>query len=169
MTAAPATATRLARLLADAFRDREALEARAADVRRLTELSSQRALTRDEVVVLAVHLHGWYTALEAFLERVARLVDETVPSGSAWHSDLVVQMCVEVPGLRPRVLDPELEIPIAELRKFRHFFRNAYVLELDPKRVLEVATVLHAVHATCIAGLDGLGVHLRAVLAELAR
>lgn len=169
MTEVPATATRLARLLVEVERDRAALDKRTADVRRLAARSRDAPLSNDDCIVIAAHLHGWYTAFETLLERIARLVDETVPSGASWHSELVAQMCIDVPGLRPRVLDPVLEPSIAELRKFRHFFRNAYVLELDSGRVMATAATLERVHPQAIAGIDELRAHVRGVLQEISR
>jgi hypothetical protein len=164
----PATAARLARLLADLERDRTALFRRAEDVTRLAERVGTTS-RQDDVIVLAVHVHGWYTALETLLERVAKLVDTAVPEGSSWHAELIAQMCVEVPGLRPRVVDPGLEVPLGEIRKFRHFFRNAYVLELDPNGVLRVARLVEQAHPKTAAGIQDLSAHVQGVLGHLSR
>lgn len=59
------------------------------------------------MLVAAVNVHGWYTALETLLGRVARLLDESVPEGPAWHADLLAQMSTQVPGVRIALLSPE--------------------------------------------------------------
>ncbi len=111
----------------------------------------------------ATWVHGWYTGLETALERVARLVDETVPAGPSWHAELVAQLRVEVPGVRPAVVPSEAVSDLTELRKFRHFFRNAYLVDFDPARIeAVVARVLHC-HAPVRRGLDDLLEHTRAV------
>lgn len=165
----PAALTRLARLRADLVPDRDALEARAKEARTLLEMSrSGGAMPRAELVLLAVNLHGYYTALETALERIGRLFDEDVPLGPSWHQELVEQMRVAVPGLRPPVLAGELLPDLHELRRFHHFFRNAYVLDLDPAKVTGHAERLDALHPRITECLDEFGRHLDAVLAELA-
>src|SRR5262249_26102388 len=120
MTDSPATAARLARLLRELGGDVLGLDARAAETSALLSTCGSATPLRNTIIVVAVNIHGWYTALEAALERTARLLDETVPSGPGWHADLVSQLASAVPGLRPAVVDPDLEIALAELRKFRH-------------------------------------------------
>ena len=117
---------------------------------------------------MGVNLHAYYTALETLLERVARLVDEDVPSGATWHRDLLSQMRIELPGLRPRAIPPELVTDIDELRKFRHFFRNAYVLDLDPVRTVAHGERVLRVHPALARDIAGLFEHLEAVRQVLA-
>lgn len=108
--------------------------------------SDATALSRAELTLLAVNLHAFYTALETLLERIAVLLDEEVPKGSAWHLELLDQMTVEVPGLRPAPVPDAIVADLQELRRFRHFFRNAYVLDLDPARVREHAQRVARIH-----------------------
>jgi hypothetical protein len=169
VTSSPGTAARLARLLAEIAIDAEALDARAADLSALVERVGGRAPSRDEVLLVAVNLHGWYTGLETLLERVARLLDDTVPVGPSWHSELLAQMMVEVPGLRPSVLSTAAAGDLAELRRFRHFFRNAYVLRFDADKVIAHAERVRRVQPTAKQGIASLQEHLREVLAELAK
>jgi len=162
MAPEPRTLSRLSRLLADTARDAEALDARHAELRgqipRWTE-----SPTRADLVVAAVDVHAWYTGLETLLERVARLLDEDVPTGPAWHAELLAQMRVEVPAVRPAVL-PEGAVPdLEELRKFRHFFRNAYAVELDAELVRAQAERVLAIHAEVASALRTFTAHLEAV------
>lgn len=165
MTAEPSALARLARLRDELEIDRAALNARAAET---ASLLAEPALSRERVIVLAVNLHGYYTALEALFERVARLLDESVPVGPTWHVDLVAQMQTDVPSLRPPVVPPSAAGSLHALRKFRHFFRNAYVLELDEQKTRAQAETLVAVHASVSASLDAFRAHLLATLAALA-
>ena len=144
----PAALIRLARLRTDLAPDREALKARFAEAAKLLEeLLRAGELSRADLVLLAVNLHGYYTALETALERIARLYDEELPSGPAWHRELVEQMRIAVPGLRDPVVPAHRVADLHELRRFRHFFRNAYVLDLDVARVREHAQRLVDVHS----------------------
>jgi hypothetical protein len=65
------------------------------------------------------------------------------------------------------VLSPDANADMQELRKFRHFFRNAYVLDLDPDRVHDRARELLRAHSDIEAGLVHLGEHLERVLTQL--
>ena len=105
MVSDPEVVVRLARLTKELDADTAALDARGREIGELTQAwATAGGLARPELVLLAVNLHGWYTALETALERVARLLDQTVPAGNTWHVDLLAQMQVEIPGLRPSVV-----------------------------------------------------------------
>lgn len=166
MTNEPDVAVRLSRLATELAIDLEALHARHAEVSSLMD-ATERPPTRTELLVVAVNLHGWYTCLETALERIARLLDQTVPTGAAWHTELIGQMQVEVRGLRPAVLPASCAGELHELRRFRHFFRNAYVLDFDPERLRARAADLRRVHQPVTLGLEALLAHIRAVLDRL--
>ncbi len=138
-----ATRAAVARLRGEIRDDREQLtrclrDAQLAVVR--------RASTPDDPAVLAlaaVALHGWYTGLETLLERIARQLDGEVPEGPRWHRALLGQLAVDVPGVRPAVMQRELLGPLAELLGFRHFFRHAYGVVLDGSQLAaRLATLL---------------------------
>ena len=170
MVSDPEVVVRLTRLSKELDSDMAALDARGREVGELVQAwGTAGSLPRAELVLLAVNLHGWYTALETALERVARLLDQTVPAGNTWHVDLLAQMQVEVPGLRPGVV-PGAAIPeLHELRKFRHFFRNAYVLDLDPALVRTRAESLLRIRQPVVDGLSRLRAHMATAIAELTR
>jgi hypothetical protein len=78
-------------------------------------------------------------------------------------------MQAEVPGLRPGGV-PGAAIPeLHELRKFRHFFRNAYVLDLDPALVRARAESLLRIRQPVVDGLSRLRAHMATAIAELTR
>jgi len=99
----------------------------------------------------------------AFRERIERQglpLHEDVPDGPSWHRELLAQMRVEVPGVRPALLPSSVTPDLEEVRKFRHFFRNAYAVELDPGHVRRQAARVSAIHGPAIATLRGLVQHL---------
>jgi hypothetical protein len=170
MVGDPQALTRLARLRAEVAVDAQALTARSNEVKSLLAAWRTRSsLSRADLMLVAVNLHGYYTALETLLERVARLLDESVPSGPTWHVDLLAQMQVEVPGLRPAVIDPAQLDDLHELRKFRHFFRNAYLLDLDPQHVLRHGERLERIHPAIARSIGRFRDHVEAAVARLAR
>jgi len=161
---------RLSRLLVDGRVDAKALDERRNEIALLLEREQQGlVLSRSDLLVLGVNLHAYYTALETLLERVARLVDEEVPTGANWHRELLLQMRIQLPGLRPRVVPAEMIPNLDELRKFRHFFRNAYVLDLDSGKTLAHARRVLEVHAPTSQGIAELFRHLEAVVLTLAK
>lgn len=168
MVAEPEAVVRLTRLRAELQADRTAMQARADETADLSHRWDQYgALSRAELVLVAVNLHGWYTALETALERIGRLLDQSVPDGDAWHADLIAQMQLEVPGVRPAVIPKNVESGLRELRRFRHFFRNAYVLDLDPARVRARAADLAATSRPIVAGLVAIEAHVQAAIIKL--
>lgn len=159
----------LAVLLAELRKDREAVE------RQLTELEALRGRWGDverEAPLLAyacVLLHGWYTGLESLFERIARTVDGHVPTGERSHRALLRQMTVELPGVRGPIIASALEGELAELLKFRHFFRHAYAVTLDPKKVRAEADRVSTHHAEVARALDAVEAFLTQSLTALAR
>ncbi len=165
----PQLLARLARLSAEVAIDAAALTARADETRTLLLAWGQETtLRRADLTLVAANLHGYYTALETLCERVARQLDENVPTGATWHADLLSQMQVEVPGLRPPVMPSEVVGELHELRKFRHFFRNAYVLDFDPALIRAHAERLGRIHARIAATVAGFEAHLQRTVRALA-
>lgn len=110
---------------------------------------------------IAVKVHGWYTGLENTLRRVERSFG-TEPSGEEWHRELLAGAVRDIPGLRPPILPPDALDDLQEILKFRHFFRNAYAVDLDPTkiarvsdRLLQVRVPVHLALSDFIAFLQG--------------
>jgi hypothetical protein len=70
------------------------------------------------------------------IERYAPVsVDQSVPTGGEWHRDLLQQMGVALPGVRPQVLSARVVRAIDEYLRFRHVVRDIYTFEFDPERI----------------------------------
>jgi len=76
-------------------------------------------------------LHDFYTGIEKIFEDIAKEVDRRVPTGEGWHSELLHQMSLDIPGLRPPVISHKNEKRLREYLGFRHLFRKRYGFELD--------------------------------------
>lgn len=66
-----------------------------------------------------------------------------------WHAQLLQRMRLDLMPVRPAVIDETAYDALDELRRFRHLFRHAYDVELDPQRlrlVLHKAMHLHGVY-----------------------
>jgi len=76
-------------------------------------------------------LHDFYTGIEKIFESIAKEVDNRLPMGEEWHSELLHQMTLDIPGLRPQVITAKTEKKLREYLGFRHLFRKRYGFELD--------------------------------------
>ena len=83
----------------------------------------------------ALNLHDFYAGLERIFEHIAANVDRSVPSGQDWHRELLRQMAVDIPQIRPQVLSRASAGTIDEYLRFRHVVRNIYAFEFDPERI----------------------------------
>jgi hypothetical protein len=64
--------------------------------------------------------------------------------------------------LRPPILPGELLPDLLALLSFRHFFRHAYVVELDAERLVELLDRLHRIATTVDAALAHFDTYLAA-------
>ena len=80
---------------------------------------------------VALNLHGIYTGLERMFELIANSIDQNKPEGKRWHQELLRQMAVEVPMVRPPVISLQTRDVLDEYRGFRHVIRNIYTFNLN--------------------------------------
>jgi hypothetical protein len=92
---------------------------------------------------VALNLHDFYSGLERIFEKIASIIDESVPSGSNWHQELIRQMGVEVSGVRPAVISSDLREALEEYRGFRHIVRNVYTYHLNPEKMERLVLILN--------------------------
>ncbi len=93
---------------------------------------------------VALNLHGLYSGLERVFELIAVELDGGALGGDAWHAELLRQMAIAVPDVRPAVLQPATAAELDELRRFRHLIRNIYATNIDPERIRPLVTGLPA-------------------------
>lgn len=73
---------------------------------------------------------------------IALELDGGALGGDAWHAELLRQMALDVPDVRPSVLQQDTAARLDEYRKFRHRIRNIYATNLDPVRMAHLVTDL---------------------------
>ena len=84
-------------------------------------------------------LHDFYNGIERIFVRIASELNGGVPQAEQWHRELVKNMTLDIPEVRPAVIDMTLAGVLGEYLRFRHIFRNVYgsVLEAERLRSLE--------------------------------
>ena len=82
-----------------------------------------------ELMALSAMLHSFYGGIENVFKRIALDIDDSLPSGSRWHSDLVQQMSRAGIGRGP-VISNDLCERLGEYLTFRHVFRHSYTFDL---------------------------------------
>lgn len=95
---------------------------------------------------LAAVLHSFYTGVEHIFLIIAKRFDQHTPAGSAWHRELLVQMSTATPQ-RTAIVSPTLAQELAAYLAFRHFFRHAYAVLLDWRRMEAIVGTLPDVWA----------------------
>ncbi|MBV6433874.1 MAG: hypothetical protein IANPNBLG_04108 [Bryobacteraceae bacterium] len=83
----------------------------------------------------ALNLHDVYSGFERIFKQVAATVDGNVPSTPEWHRDLLDQMGLELPQVRPPILSSSSVQFLDEYLRFRHVVRNVYTFSFDTERV----------------------------------
>ena len=84
---------------------------------------------------VALNLHSFYNGLERVMELIALEMDGGALGGETWHTELLRQMTMELPAVRPAVISAETGRNLDEYRKFRHRVRNIYAIRLNPARM----------------------------------
>lgn len=162
-----ATKTAIARLRREMASDRAAMEDRGKEACDLLHEWGDPAPERTKLIVASVALHGWYTALEALLERAVRELDQGVPQGAASRRALLSQAMTEIDGLRPAIVPETLQSELTALLGFRQFFRHAYAVELEPAKLVIELRRLERVEPDVRAALETFDVFLAAAAAAL--
>jgi len=67
--------------------------------------------------------------------RIERLRAEVQSDFSAFQEQLAELVSLDIAHVRPAVLSPESLDILLEWMSFRHFFRHAYAVKLDPARL----------------------------------
>ena len=102
-----------------------------------TETPSE-STAEETLIALGYRLHNLYTAAENIFHNIAKSFGNQIEDRSAGHAELLERMRLDLMPLRPAVIDDEAYDKLHEMRRFRHLFRAAYGVELDPERMMLV-------------------------------
>lgn len=115
---------------------------------------SHRLAEPEVTIAIAYYLHVIYGLCENLFRRIAATFGNHIAAQDQWHSQLLRRMTLDVPNVRPAVISPELYESLDELRRFRHLFRNAYVLHFDADRLTIVLKHAQAVETLLQRDID---------------
>lgn len=108
----------------------------AAAVRTARERLAEHAGGR--LAAAGFELHRAYNVLEKTFERICEAFENHFEKRGDYHEKLIERMQLGLRGIRPAFLPGETIPSVRELKGFRHLFRHAYDLELDPDRLAAV-------------------------------
>ena len=91
---------------------------------------------------VALNCHGFYSGLERIVELIATDIDGIKIGGEHWHVELLRQMTLDLPKIRPPILQKESSNRLDEFRRFRHLVRNIYTTNLVPDEVEKLVNAL---------------------------
>ena len=93
----------------------------------------------------SLNLHDVYSGFERMFKQIAATVDGSVPTNAEWHRELLNQMELDLPKVRPPVLTREIIQRLDEYLRFRHVVRNVYTFSFDPERIGRLVNELEGV------------------------
>jgi len=84
---------------------------------------------------LGYQLHNLYCAFEDLFRIVADHFENHITEPRGWHTELLTRMKTPINGIRPALISSSTFELLDELLRFRHVFRHAYGIKLDPQKV----------------------------------
>ena len=109
----------------------------------LRELPAARRVDKLSVLELggtAALLSSLYHGVENILKQGLLAIGVTLPSGAAWHRDLLQS------AREHGIISTELRDRLAPYMAFRHFFTHAYGFDLDPERLAPLIRDVRSVY-----------------------
>jgi hypothetical protein len=88
---------------------------------------------------VALNIHSFYSGLERIFEKISSAVDGSLPQGINWHQELLNQMALEIPNVRPAVISENTRKQLDTYRGFRHVVRNLYTYHISPDKMKPLA------------------------------
>ncbi len=113
----------------------------------------------DRTIILrgkASIFHDFYSGAERIFKRIADEINGGIPAGDAWHRELLNDMRLDMPGLRPPVISEETYKLLFDFLSFRHKFRNLYGFDLEFEKIAEIEAKFPAAHQNFVADMQAL-------------
>ena len=107
---------------------------------RIEERNSEFGNRTESLDSMGYQLHNLYCAFEQVFEIIAQFFENNI-AGERYHTDLLRRMRLTIEGIRPACISEEAFTLLDELRRFRHFFRHAYLSELEFDKLAHLVKV----------------------------
>jgi hypothetical protein len=78
--------------------------------------------------------------IERVFQIIATEIDGGIPQGEEWHKRLLINMTIEIAGVRPPVISSGLYNSLRLYLGFRHVVRQAYGFQLDESKLEELVS-----------------------------
>ena len=111
---------------------------------RIEERHSEFGNRTESLDSMGYQLHNLYCAFEQGFEIIAQFFENNI-AGERYHTDLLRRMRLTIEGIRPACISEEAFTLLDELRRFRHFFRHAYLSELDFEKLAHLVEIAEKV------------------------
>lgn len=118
-------------ILEDGWEQDARVMRRAAEIleRRLGESAESRW------AAAAFEINRIYNILEKAFERLCETFENHLEKTGRYHDTLIERVTLDLKGIRPAFLPADAVRDVRELKGFRHLFRHAYDLDLEPVRI----------------------------------
>src|SRR4030066_913220 len=121
------------------------INAELSNIRRLRNeynefISKYKSVDKYLLRVKASYLADFYMGIERIFQIIATEIDGGLPQGEEWHKRLLLNMTLEIEGVRPPVISSGLYNSLRTFLGFRHVVRQAYGFQLDENKLEELAS-----------------------------
>jgi len=99
-------------------------------------------VTLERMAAVAFLTERAYTACEAALERLAKAIGDQPVRSETYHKDLLEVYTRPWGNTRPALISEPTFTLLDSLRKYRHFLRHAYAVQLHAERIRENAELI---------------------------
>lgn len=103
-------------------------------------INKYKTVDRYLLRVKASYLADFYMGIERIFQIIATEIDGGLPQGDEWHKRLLLNMTIEIEGVRPPVISSDLYNRLRPFLGFRHVVRQAYGFQLDETKLEELAS-----------------------------
>lgn len=103
------------------------------------------------LVEAGFYVNQLYSGCENIFKHIAKTFENNIEQ-DLWHKSLLDRMKLDIDDIRPAFLSEETYLCLNELRIFRHFFRNAYDVDLQENKFSIVAQ--QALNLKCLLDKD---------------
>lgn len=70
-----------------------------------------------QTMVIVLSLYSFYTGVERIFKFIARFIDYLEPMEADWHEQLLYQMTLTIPDVRPKVISQSTQLSLDEFRR----------------------------------------------------